>query len=212
MDLTQAIRVAEKIRPWINRMPELVAALDALLDLARERAPKATADPKSSAFMAKWDEFWGDMFGMPPEDEMPPAPAKATEPSPVEIITADKVPDLPPGSIYVPCSSTGVPEGAPQVYHSGMKPGGWVWYRVLYRTEPKAEAKPAPKVGDLVAWADLDRVPVGTVVAWVTGDGERGIVRSSGGAHDVAWSDAKLRGGGTVKVVLLPEGDKNGAE
>jgi hypothetical protein len=186
MDLSEAIRVAEKIRPWVNRNNELRAGLDALIDLAREQQGKAKRKSPLT-------ELWEEMFGpVPTEDEMP-------EPAPTERGTSHAV-----AVLRAMAARLGVE------YDSDSAVSTAALHAELHKrldaagVPRQSASEPEPiKVGDTVPWPDLDRVPVGTVVAWVTG--ERGVVREDGGAHDVAWSDAKLRGGGTVKIVLLPE-------
>lgn len=218
MDLTEAIRMGEKIRPWITRNNELRAGLDALIEFARKQnggpeVPKRNALTDLLDAMGKGtEELFGEMFGMPTEEgpEPAPEPPKATSPSPVFVVDADGATALPVGSFYVPCSSTGVPQGEPRVRRDRKTLTDWKYYRVLYRAPGVPEPKPEPEYhpGDVVPWSDLDKIPVGSVVEHVTG--ERGIVRlvNAGlSTHDVAWADGNTRGGGTVKIVMIrPEG------
>ncbi len=199
MRLSEAIRVAEKAKAWLDRFPEYRAAIEALIEVARTRDPQAEvpASPKSEPstmsrvlgeFRKSWDEFAGDMLGFPPcEDD--PAPAQTPVHEPVEIVDADGVRALPASSIYVACSSTGVPERSPRIRQSHVEPSpipdpipaDWVYYRVLYRAPVSKPA--APQAGDPVDDGDAARaLPTDTLIKG--SDGAYGAVKDG----RVAWT------------------------
>lgn len=197
MKLSEAIRIAEKIKPWVDRFPEYRAAIDTLLAVAstapQDAEPVPTAPRREPSMLDKivgetrkaWDEFAESVFDLPPCDTDPDArmfPERVDRPRITsEVQVREAVIDL-----------VNRIDGPDLLHHFRTLATAWV-------PEPLTPA--APKPGDEVADRDAVRkLPHGTLIKDRTG--MRGLVSpSSGDTTVVRWTDARPKPEYPVTIV-----------
>lgn len=179
MKLSEAIRVAEKAKSWLDRFPEYRAAVDELIKLARTQTGEAIPPPERgislrdriAAEMGRaWDEFAGAFVDLPCAEDAPAPEA---------------------GQVVAITDVTNGRTGSGTIV--ALSPHGVNVVTVDSWDDTPAESAPAaPKPGDTVPNEDAAlNLPPGTLIKGES-SGVRGlVVRSAMPGLDtqVEWAD-----------------------